>query len=218
MSESPATAKIAVAAVSYWLDRPYDYLIPPSLSESVAPGVRVTVPFGRGNRRTAGVVLALGNAEEADRELKQIASVLDSEPVLSEGMIRLSLWIRERYFCTAYDAVHAMLPAGLWYQMESVYSLCPGIDREKAYDSAGRSAQEKLILDAVFSHAGSCPLSDIRRVFESADPTRALRSLVNKGILETDSREKRRINDKKVRMVELNISTDEAQELALRRE
>ena len=218
MNESPATARIAVAAVSYWLDKPYDYLIPAGLRDSVVPGVRVTVPFGRGNRRTEGMVLAVGSAEETDRELKPVVSVLDTEPVLSEDMIRLALWIRERYFCTAYDAVHAMLPAGLWYQLESAYSLCAGVDRERAYDSAGRSAQEKLLLDTVFAHDGSCPLTDIRRVFETVDPTRALRSLVNKGILETDSREKRRIGDKKVRMVELVVSAEEAQELAARRE
>lgn len=102
--------------------------------------------------------------------LKSIASVLDASPVLSPEMIRLAVWLRERYFCTVYDAVHAMLPAGLWYQMESVYTLCAGFDRERAYAAAGKSAQEQLVLDAVFAHGGSCPLVDLERLFENVSP------------------------------------------------
>ena len=59
-------AKIAVSAATYWLDKPYDYLIPPELSDRAVPGVRVHVPFSRGNRRCEGVILAL--AEESSYE------------------------------------------------------------------------------------------------------------------------------------------------------
>lgn len=218
MSEKPATAKIAVAAASYWLDRPYDYLIAGDIRDKIAPGVRVSVPFGRGNRRTEGIVLSLGIREESDRELKYVSAVLDSEPVLSPEMLRLAVWVRDRYFCTVYEVVHAMLPAGLWYQMESVYAISQGVDRETAYEKAGRSAREKLILDAVFAHDGVCPLDDIKTVFGDADPNTALRSLINKGVLETDSREKRRIGDKMIRMVSLRVSPEEAKELAERKE
>ena len=217
MTDSPETAKIAVSAATYWVDRPYDYRIPDALRDKIAPGVRVVVPFGGGNRRTEGIVLALGAAQPGVR-LKNIASVLDAEPVLSPEMIRLAVWLRERYFCTVYDAVHAMLPAGLWYQMESVYTLCVGIDRERAYEAAGKSGQERLVLDAVFAHGGSCPLTDLECVFENASPSRALQSLVRKSILQTDSREKRRVGDKKIRMVSLAVSAEDAQTAADRRE
>lgn len=217
MTDSPETAKIAVSAATYWVDRPYDYRIPDALRDKIAPGVRVVVPFGGGNRRTEGIVLSLGAAQPGVR-LKNIASVLDAEPVLSPEMIRLAVWLRERYFCTVYDAVHAMLPAGLWYQMESVYTLCVGIDRERAYEAAGKSGQERLVLDAVFAHGGSCPLTDLECVFENANPSRALQSLVRKGILQTDSREKRRVGDKKIRMVSLAVSAEDAQTAADRRE
>ena len=217
MTDSPETAKIAVSAATYWVDRPYDYRIPDALRDKIAPGVRVVVPFGGENRRTEGIVLSLGAAQPGVR-LKNIASVLDAEPVLSPEMIRLAVWLRERYFCTVYDAVHAMLPAGLWYQMESVYTLCVGIDRERAYEAAGKSGQERLVLDAVFAHGGSCPLTDLECVFENASPSRALQSLVRKGILQTDSREKRRVGDKKIRMVSLAVSAEDAQTAADRRE
>ena len=82
MTDSPATAKIAVAAATYWVDRPFDYRIPPALADKVVPGVRVVVPFGGGNRRTEGIVLSLGTAQSGMR-LKSIASVLDVARALS---------------------------------------------------------------------------------------------------------------------------------------
>ena len=217
MIDSPVTAKVAVDAATYWVDRPFDYRIPPALSTTAVPGVRVVVPFGRGNHRTEGIILSLGTAEDG-KKLKSIVSVLDSEPVLSEEMLRLAIWIRERYFCTVYNVVHAMLPAGLWYRMESMYTLCPETDRERAYAAAGKSKQEQLILDAVFAHGGSCPASDLDRVFDGADPSRSLQSLVKKGILETDSREKRRVGDKRVRMISLSVPPEEAASAAEKRE
>lgn len=106
-------AKVAVSAATYWVDRPYSYRIPEKLRENVVPGVRVIVPFSRGNRRVEGVVLAVaeGNAEN----LKCIDRVLDSDPVLNPEQLQLAMWMRERFFCTVYDAVKSILPGGLWF-------------------------------------------------------------------------------------------------------
>ena len=56
--ETAEIAKVAVSAAPYSIDKPYDYLIPEALLETALPGVRVTVPFGRGNRTSEGVILA----------------------------------------------------------------------------------------------------------------------------------------------------------------
>ncbi len=107
-------ARIAVAAATYSFDRPFDYLIPDEFVGRVRPGCRVTVPFGRGNRPSEGAVLAVGDGSQREI-LKPIACVMDSEPVLSERQLKLALFMRERFFCTVYDAIKAMLPAGLWF-------------------------------------------------------------------------------------------------------
>ena len=57
-------AKIAVAAATYWVDKPYDYLIPPELAEKAVPGVRVYVPFSHGNRRSEGCLLYTSDAAD----------------------------------------------------------------------------------------------------------------------------------------------------------
>ena len=103
-------AQVAVEGVVYAIDKPYSYRVPAEMHP--APGMRVTVPFGRGNRTAEGMVLNLEDRD--DPELKSLLSVLDTEPVLSPRLLRLAAFVRERYFCTFYDAIHAMLPSGLW--------------------------------------------------------------------------------------------------------
>ena len=80
-------AKIAVSAAVFAIDKPYDYRIPDGMP--VQPGMRVTVPFGRGDRITEGVVLTLEDAEPGPG-VKSIQRCLDPEPVLTEPMLRLA--------------------------------------------------------------------------------------------------------------------------------
>ena len=108
-------AKTAVSAANFAIDKPYSYRIPDGME--LKPGHRVTVPFGRGNRRCEGVILSVEAGEEAG--LKAVEQCLDEEPVVTERMLRLAAFIRERYFCTFYDAIRAMLPAGLWFRGSS---------------------------------------------------------------------------------------------------
>ena len=130
-------AKIAVSAATYSMDRPFDYLVPEELAASVSVGTRVTVPFGRGNRSCEGVVLALSDTSGMP-SLKCIRSVLDHENVLDEGQIKLALFMRERFFCTVFDAVRAMLPAGLWFDEQG---------RQKASDKTIEIASLALSSD-----------------------------------------------------------------------
>lgn len=64
------------------------------------------------------------------KPLKAIRSLLDQESVLSEKEIRLALWMRQRYFCTFYDALHTILPAAVWYRYREIWSLCPTAEEE----------------------------------------------------------------------------------------
>lgn len=115
---SRTVAKVAVSAATYWLDKPYDYLVPVELAEKAFPGARVIVPFSRGNRRTEGVILALSEDTSYEKALKALQDVLDDEPVLRPEQLRLAYFMRERFFCTVFDALRAMLPAGLWFDEE----------------------------------------------------------------------------------------------------
>ena len=121
--------KIAVSAANFAIDKPYSYWIPREMR--LAPGQRVTVPFGRGNRRAEGVVLSV---EEGSQEgLKTVEAVLDESPLLSPLQLRLAAFLRERYFCTFFDACRAILPAGLWFDTKAVYSLTGSASLPKSW-------------------------------------------------------------------------------------
>ena len=86
----PTVARIAVSAATYAIDKPYDYAIGKSLSGKIAVGMRVLVPFGPGGRVTEGFVLSLAESS-AYPNLKEVLDVLNTEPVLSEDLVKLAL-------------------------------------------------------------------------------------------------------------------------------
>ena len=205
----PQTAKIAVAAAVYAIDRPFDYLIPDHMSQRVQPGVRVAVPFGRGSRLSDGIVLALGEATDATR-LKPIQTVLDREPLLSRENIQLALWMREHYFCTVYEAIRVMLPAGLWYSLKESWSVAQGVDREKLYQLAGDRKDAVMLADVLCGHGGSVELREIQACFDGRDPWPALRMMSEKGGIVRHADGVPEVKDKLEQRVSLVISPQDA--------
>lgn len=83
------TAQIAVEGTAFHFDRLFDYRVPPEFVGKVTPGVRVLVPFGRGNRKIQGLVFQVSPVAQPD--LKPVLGVLDAEPVIDGEGFRLSL-------------------------------------------------------------------------------------------------------------------------------
>ena len=171
----PLVARVVVENAAQSFDKIYSYRVPEGMP--VRPGCRVTAPFGAGNRRTEGIVLACEDGRPPDPKRKTILTLLDEEPVLDAEALQLALWMRERWFCTVYDAARAMLPAGLYFSLQDRYAVAPGIDRETAYASAGKSEHARRILELVFASGGSAEQRQIREAFGTKDPNPALRQL-----------------------------------------
>ncbi len=206
--DTVTVAKVAVKAATYAIDKPYDYDIPQTLLPRVRPGMRVILPFGPGSRRTEGIVLALEQGRPEQRR-KSILTLLDETPVLDGQAIRLALWMRERWFCTVYDAARAMLPAGLYFSLQDQYVLAEGVDREAAYDAAGRSEHARRILELVFA-AGSAEVRQLKELFGTSDPNPALKLLTDKGILRLETSASRGVGDKTEQVASLCVPPEEA--------
>ena len=106
-------ASVALASLQYAIDRPYDYRVPDELKDGVLTGVRVFVPFGNGNRVTEAFVLSVSE-ESGYPDCKDILRLADEKPLLGREQLQLAYFMRERYFCTVYQALRTMLPAGFW--------------------------------------------------------------------------------------------------------
>ena len=211
--EGNTVAKIALQAATYAIDKPYDYQVPLELLDTLRPGMRVVVPFGAGNRRTEGIVLALEGGYPDDPRRKSILTVLDEEPVLDGEALRLALWMRERWFCTVYDAARAMLPAGLYFSLQDRWKLAPGVEREAAYAAAGRSEHARHIVELLFVSGREADVAQIKEAFGTKDPNPALKLLRDKGILTLETSASRGVGDKKELVASLAIPPEEAMAL-----
>ena len=197
-------AKIAVSAARFSIDKPYSYRFGEDMA--LSPGIRVMVPFGSGNRRTEGVVLSVETGDESG--LKAVQQKLDEEPLMSEGMLRLAAFLRERYFCTFLDAVRAMLPAPLWFRSLERFRLAEG----KPWDGKTiRQPDAPGILEFLENLGGEADAEQLKSVVPDEDARdKALKYLLNKKWITTESDFLRRTGDKSERIATLAASAEEA--------
>lgn len=109
------TATVAVEKTYFNLESDYDYIVPEEMADKVAVGMRVLVPFGKAGAVRSGFIVALHDFDESIDidKMKNILSLSDEKSFLTQELISLALWLKERTFCTTYDCLKAMLPRGL---------------------------------------------------------------------------------------------------------
>ena len=204
-------AKIAVSAAAFAIDKPYSYWVPEGMT--LAPGQRVSVPFGRSNKRCEGIVLAL--EEGTEDGLKAVECCLDNQPVLSGTMLRLAGFMRERYFCTLYDAVRAMLPGGLNFQTTESYALT---DDRSWQDKSIRQSNAAKLLTLLNDLGGQAAGQILRQAVPEEDAfAAAVQYLVRKKWLSSTVELTRRAADKTEQVASLASSVEEALEYASHR-
>ena len=204
--ETADMVKVAVSAAPYSIDKPYSYLVPESLAAAAVPGVRVMVPFGRGNKESEGLILARVQEPKLPGS-KALRQVLDPEPVLDKAGIDLALWMRGRYFCTVFEAVKTILPAGLWYGLREIWSLAmaPEAARSAAVDIPGAWQ----VLDLLEKQGGKADIRVLRDALGDG-AEKPLKAMKKAEILTFETDAKRKIADKSHRMVELAVNTEDA--------
>ena len=197
-------AGIAVAVANFAIDKSYSYRVPEGMDPK--PGMRVMVPYGRGNRLTEGIVL---NLEEGSGEgFKALSCILDDEALLDDTMLRLAAFMRERYFCTFYDAARAMLPAGLWFQTQAVYALT---DDRSWKDTSFRQPDAAALLQRIEELGGSARESDLRSAVEGEDDLKkAISYLLRKKWIAGQTDVRRRAGDRSEKIATLAVSAEEA--------
>lgn len=189
---------MAVENAVYHFDKAFDYLVPQELAARALPGCRVMVPFGAGGKSRLGMILSRETeAEYSYDKLKPLQSVLDEKPLLSAEFIKMTFWLKERYFCTLFDAVKLFLPAGMNFRLYRQISFSPGFtnfDREAFTDTQWqlitqlRACRKPPELGKFLSRCGvteDCP---------------ALLELEKQGVVVLSDEVSRQMNDATVRM------------------
>ena len=147
-----AIAKIIVDVPLMQTDQPYSYRIPEEFEGMLEVGMRVHVPFGKGNRLIQGIVLGLESQpdeEEANQDLKDIAEVLDFTPVLTQEQLWLAEELRKSVFSYKISILKAMLPGFLNSSYDKILYPLEGLsqeDRERLFGSEDSLAFSSLDL------------------------------------------------------------------------
>ena len=111
----PKTVGVAVSNATFHFDKLYTYAVMPDQQDTVRLGSMVLVPFGRGSRARMSVVLAC-DAEPESAKLKFLFDVAPASACLTPELLRLVHFLKERTFCTYYEAVKAVIPYGAQYK------------------------------------------------------------------------------------------------------
>ena len=112
---------VAIENVAYHFDILYTYCVPDNLLNRELKGMRVMVPFGRGkNAKRQGVIFRV-SSKEAEDGVKPIISLLDENPVVSEEMLETARFLKDRTFCTYFEAIKVQMPTGFSFKTTESY-------------------------------------------------------------------------------------------------
>ena len=192
-------ARVAVEKTTCRFDKLFDYAIPQGMP--LRPGVRVLVPFGHGRR--IGLVVELAE-QAAHAALKPIAAPLEEEPVLTEEGLFLLRWLRENTFCTWFDALSVLIPAGYGLRGLTGWSLVRG-----APVPEDLSLTEQQALSVLRPRRKPLPAADLAEILGLTLSALPLERLENLGLLRREEVVERRVGDKTLQMVRLTEAEPE---------
>ena len=203
--------KIAVSAAVFAIDKPYSYRIPDGMT--LQPGHRVQLPFGRANKMTEGIVLSVEPGDGED--LKPVTRVLDDAPMLTPYQLRMAAFLRERYFCTFFDAIRAILPAGAWFQTKASFRLTEDRSwKEKTIRTPGA----RQLLEYAEQLGGEAEESVLRNAVPEPEVfDKAVAYLLRKKWLFTQQEFRPRIGDKTEKVATLAVPAEQTVEYAASR-
>ncbi len=209
-------AQVAVEQTAFHFDRVYSYDAQ-SVADTIAPGCRVLVPFGKGNRYRQGMVMKVEYAEEtAAVPLKSIVSVLDEQPLLNAELLDLAAFLKERTFCSLFDAVRAMLPTGLCMVVKPLY--CPATVSAEALAALSEAEQAicKVASTVCEKKAEGVDGDTLFRLAGLKIDDSLLNRLVKKGFLVREEDAFRRLGDATCRMARPTFAPDAYEETVAR--
>ncbi|MGN0687754.1 MAG: primosomal protein N' [Oscillospiraceae bacterium] len=181
-------ALVAVENTSYSFDALFSYVIPDELRSAVQPGIRVAVPFGRGNKSRIGLVFDTSEGDTS--KLKALLYAADEKPCISAEQLRLCRWLRDTTFCTYFDAFRAIYPPGLSLSLKTHYRINAEFSGELS--QAEREVYNSLAADSKAAFGDT-----------AINHPSVLKALLQKGAITENEELKRRVGDETARLVRI---------------
>ncbi len=174
-------AEIIVDNKSRNTDITYTYLVPDEYADEVQRGIRVLVPFGKGDKLLEGIITDFQEKISFDsHRLKYIDSIIDNKPVLSQQMLELASWMKSKYLAQYIEVFKTILPSGITNKVKKVVTL-KNIHETKKFNGL-KSNYEKII--ELLKKEGSCEIKFIRKKLDIRNIHRYIDELEKKGLID----------------------------------
>lgn len=198
MTHKDKIVQVVVNNNSYQTDKLFDYKVPAHLHDKITLGMRVIVPFGRGNRRLEAYVFNISKSSDKNVKLKKVLAIIDKKPILSEDQLRLIIWMKNQYLCKYIEAIHCLIPKGM-IKKERKLIILLNTDWEKLVPVNQRKTRDvlavleklggKVYLDLLVQHVDYKEIND------------AIKILLEKNIIDIEYEFNSRVNIKTERYV-----------------
>lgn len=189
-------------------DRTFSYKLPGELMEAAVIGSRVIVPFGAGNKQVEGYIVGFtGSIAFDENKAKQIIKLVDDKPVISEKLIELAEWMKEKYLCYYLDALHTIIPTPVRTKTSYILELNPETEAEGVL--AGKGSERLYeIIEYIEGSGGKAGLNDVKTYFNDNKIDYYIKKLQEMHIVtkKQSIREKTSIRTEK--LLYLNTETD----------
>ncbi|GEQ61502.1 primosomal protein N' [Vagococcus lutrae] len=129
-------AQVVVDVPTMQTDIPYSYKIPALLSNVLEVGMRVVVPFGRGERRIQGFIVEIvtPTGENQTDNLKEIIAPMDLHPVLNSELLALGDYMQRKTFSFKITCFQTMLPRVMRADYAKYLVLVDEVDERTLYE------------------------------------------------------------------------------------
>jgi len=173
-------AEVIIDNKSSNTDRPYTYVIEPNMVDDIQVGMRVLVPFGKGNKVVKGIVISIKDSAQVSYQLKSIMDIIDGKPLISKDMIELSLWMSKTYMCPYVDSLKTVLPPGDFKEVKTYVVKAKEIDSLQHYSL---SQVEKDIMKIIDHHDGEVELDVIKANLNNKNINKVIKNLESIGLI-----------------------------------
>lgn len=199
-------AEIIVDNISSNTDKLFTYLIPTNFREKIEIGMRVLVPFGRGNKLLEGIILNIKNSIDfQSSRLKKIVNLVDDSSTISKDMLKLSEWMKEEYLCTHIEVLKTMMPTGITNKSVKYVSL-------KDREPKGLNENQQKTIDYLLKN-GDIELENFKKFLNIKTITKDTDDLIERHIIEIIEKVEQNINKKYENYVLRNFDENDLEEV-----
>jgi len=152
----------------------YSFALPETLIPIVKVGMRVFVPFGKGNKLKKGLVISIKSGDT--RGLKEVIGLVNPFKIIDEEGVKVLLEINKKYFIPVFKFIRILLPVGKGRGGKEIIKI---IDETWERKLSSRETRKRELLYFIQENGGEIPLDNIKKHF----PLYIVNNLIKREVL-----------------------------------